>query len=528
MKDKTQLFRKRERSAPGTSIGLPADLLQKSRSRLRILAFFVLLGAGADLVLMLLSYFTQRDAFTDAEIRRGLVPVVGNAITVLAAGIVVALTLRGRIADVVLQRVALSFEVLICLIISVTNPLSNYEPGCDLPTLTWVTPVIIFFPMIVPSPPRRVLGAAIAAALTRPLGIFLLSRLGFVETTADDFFAAAFSPSIAVVIATFGSRAIYRLGIDVAKARRMGAYELEELIGKGGMGEVWRATHRMLARPAAVKLIRPEFMGDSSVAERDVLLQRFEREAQATARLRSHHTIELYDFGVTDEGVFYYVMELLEGVDSHSLVRRFGPLPPERAVYLLQQACHSLAEAHAAGLIHRDIKPANLFVCRQGLDFDFVKLLDFGLVKSVARDDTTQSELTVQGSVSGTPAFMAPEQALREGEGDARSDLYALGCVAFWLLTGRHVFEGETAMEVLVHHARTQPPRASELAEHPIPEALDRLILACLSKKPTDRPQSAADFAVQLQAIEFERRWDSELGRRWWERHLPELGSVKS
>ena len=204
-------------------------------------------------------------------------------------------------------------------------------------------------------------------------------------------------------MAFIGARIIYQLGSQVTEARRMGSYELVEMLGRGGMGEVWRAKHRMLVRPAAIKLIRPETLGEDNTEEASKVLLRFEREAQATAALHSTHTITLYDFGMTDEGYFYYVMELLRGVDLESMVQRFGPTPPNRTIYLLKQVCHSLGDAHRHGLIHRDIKPANIYASRLGPDYDFVKVLDFGLVKShqPAAEDATQ--LTMQGITTGTP-----------------------------------------------------------------------------------------------------------------------------
>jgi serine/threonine protein kinase len=207
-------------------------------------------------------------------------------------------------------------------------------------------------------------------------------------------------------------------------------YQLVERLGEGGMGEVWRAKHRFLARPAAIKLMRPEVLGGSSV-ERQSLSLLFEREAQATASMRSPHTIELYDFGVADDGAFYYVMEFLDGFDLQALIDRFGPIPPDRAVHLLKQVCHSLAEAHAEGLIHRDVKPANVYVCRHGREVDFVKVLDFGLVKS--QNDALGSDITLSRdhSVGGTPSFMPPEQVLGDRPLDGRSDIYAVGCLAY-------------------------------------------------------------------------------------------------
>ena len=256
------------------------------------------------------------------------------------------------------------------------------------------------------------------------------------------------------------------------------------------------------------------------------MVRRFEREAQVIARLRSPHTVNLYDFGVAENGAFYYVMELLEGVDADSLVRRFGPVPPERAVYLLVQACHSLSEAESRGLVHRDIKPANIFLCRYGEDCDFVKVLDFGLVKAFgesAGDGRPRNEpaLTRENLVQGTPAFIAPEQALGEPDLDARVDIYALGCVAYWLLTGQFVFTADTTMGYLVHHIHTPAAAAVRDRVAAIPPALDEVILACLAKDPAQRPQTATELSRRLADVEGAERWSAATARTWWDAHLP-------
>jgi DNA-binding NtrC family response regulator len=300
---------------------------------------------------------------------------------------------------------------------------------------------------------------------------------------------------------------------------RVGSYSLIERLGSGGMGEVWLARHQLLARPAAVKIVRESAVGVAE--EGHALRQRFAREAQATAELQSPHTVQLFDFGMTDTGSFYYVMERLRGLDLQRMVERYGALPPERAVFLLKQVCLSLAEAHGLGLVHRDIKPANLFVCRLGSEYDFVKVLDFGVVSRQGREP--MSPITVTGLVLGTPAFLAPELVSGQGAFDNRADIYALGCVAFWLLTGRPPFEGHDAMSILMQHSNMAPRAPSAASGQAIPADLDALVLECLSKDPSGRPARADVLWERLNALPVSSRWDQRAARAWWEQHESEL-----
>ena len=329
----------------------------------------------------------------------------------------------------------------------------------------------------------------------------------------------ATAAGIGLIAASVGSR----LFESAFEARKSKFYDLEEKIGAGGMGEVWKATHRSLARPAAIKLIREDMVDrvDKETAHR--VLTRFEREAKATARLRSPHTIEVYDFGLTEDGHFFYAMEYLEGLDLETLVKRFGPMPFERAIHLLVQACDSLADAHDHGLTHRDIKPANLHVGRLGPSSDHVKLLDFGLVKTeVTPEDKTEPQLTAEGTTSGTPAYMAPEMATNKSGVDGRADIYALGCVAYWLLTGERVFEAETNVGLIVEHVKTPPLPPSQRTELEIPSELEQVILKCLEKDPGDRYQDARELADALAAVPAARDWDKKRANDWWELHLAE------
>jgi serine/threonine-protein kinase len=377
------------------------------------------------------------------------------------------------------------------------------------------------FTVVVPTSPRRAVLAALASVSSVPVIIGLMMASGATSFRLDpaEFFLGLVFPYLLVVgMAYVGARVVYHLGTEVKRARELGSYRLEEKLGEGGMGEVWRARHRMLARPAAIKLIRPSVGGDARAGVSEEAVRRFEREAQVIARLRSPHTVELFDFGIATDGAFYYVMELLDGLDADSLLRRFGPTPPERAIYLLRQVCHSLSEAQSCGLVHRDIKPANIFLCRYGEEYDFVKVLDFGIVREV-RDPAATSLVQTRGNaVRGTPAFMAPEQAMGT-DLDGRADIYATGCVAYWLLTGQFVFTAETPMGLLLQHAQAPPTPPSARTDLPIPTALDDLVLSCLAKDPAKRPQSARELSLRLAEVPGASAWTQDRARDWWVTH---------
>ncbi len=513
------------RSAAGPNrrthpLTLPHDLLQKVRSRVKLVAILLMIGFIVDPAIHLVVWATSQMTGGASPTVEAL-PLATNLVAIAISLVVWAIARSPRVSQTRLLEVGLTFEVLICLVVSLDTHEYFLTQAGELPHLTWVIAIIILFPLIIPSPPRSMLLAAIAAALTSPLSLFILQVLGKYSLTKDDYLQASINPALAVVLAYFASRVVYGLSVDVVRARQMGSYHLVDLLGRGGMGEVWKAEHAMLARPAAIKLIPAEMLSSNEKESPEVVLRRFEAEAQATASLRSPNTIDLYDFGRADDGAFYYVMELLDGMDLEALVERYGPLPSERAVHLLRQVCRSLAEAHDKGLVHRDIKPANVFVCRYGLESDFVKVLDFGLVKS--KRDTNQTDLkaTAQNVVGGTPAFMAPEQALGREDADRRSDLYSLGCVAYWLLTGRMVFEAETAIEMITHHIQSTPAHPSMYAETAVPKGLDQLVLRCLEKGPADRPASAQALERELAAIEFPDDWTQERALRWWDVHQP-------
>ncbi len=310
-------------------------------------------------------------------------------------------------------------------------------------------------------------------------------------------------------LAIFGTHVVNTLRAEVFQARELNQYKLGEPLGGGGMGEVYHAEHRMLKRPCAIKLIRGDRANDAAA------IARFEREVRATARLSHPNTIEIYDYGHTDDGRFYYVMELLKGLSLAEIVEQHGPLPPARVVYLLKAACEALGEAHANGLIHRDLKPANIFSARKGGHYDTAKLLDFGLVKG--GEEQGSAELSRDGTVRGTPMYMAPEQATGQNDLDHRCDLYAMGGVAYYLLTGRPPFDGGTAAEVMIAHVRDPvvPPSTINPA---IPKDLERVILKCLAKRREDRYQNAEELAQALGACECATEWDARKASDWWDR----------
>jgi serine/threonine-protein kinase len=377
-------------------------------------------------------------------------------------------------------------------------------PGTEgLGGVSWNAVWVAFFPLVVPTSPRRTLVRALLGASMTPLAFALVaSRMTVVPSTAA-LVLYILPAYVAAMMAFAASRFINRLGDDLREARKLGLYELEEPIAQGGMGEVWRARHRFLARPAAIKLIRPHAGGSSAgPGGGQVSARRFEREAQVTASLESPHTVQLYDFGVTDDGTLYYVMELLDGTDLEKLVRNEGPQHPRRVVRIMEQVLDSLGEAHARGLIHRDIKPANIHLSTRGLHKDFVKVLDFGLVKRSQKLVQESLTLSADNEISGTPAYMAPELVTGEGPLDGRADLYALGCVAYWLLTGRLVFEAGTPMAMAIAHAAQTPVSPSERAGVSVPASLEALVLACLAKRPEDRPASAQALLNALEEIE--------------------------
>jgi hypothetical protein len=384
--------------------------------------------------------------------------------------------------------------------------------------IPWGCVPLLLFPLVVPGRPRFHAAVALASATLLPAAVLVEGMAGLGWPPLGPSLKHIFPGYLCAGLAALSGSILWRLRLDARAARReaaeLGSYQLERRLGRGGMGEVWLARHRLLKRPAAIKLIEPAALRRGGAEAQDLLV-RFEREARATSRLRSRHTVELHDFGRTHEGAFYSVMELLDGVDLERLVARFGPQPPARVAEILAQACLSLAEAHDQGLIHRDIKPANLFLCREGRELDVVKVLDFGLVLETTGEEAS-SRRTAKHLILGTPSCMAPEAALGQVV-DGRTDLYALGCVAYWLLTGREVFEARTVVAALTAHIEDAPAPPSARAPRPVPAPLEAIVLRCLAKAPADRFASADDLrAALLAAAPALGGWSADDRRAWW------------
>jgi serine/threonine-protein kinase len=413
-----------------------------------------------------------------------------------------------RISDRSLRRldaVATIAAALAYAAMALTMPLP-WRP--DQLVLLILNAVLLGRAALVPSAPRRTAWISALSVAPLPFVTFLLFRHGTFGDLVPGAIvtqATLWSTFIAL-LATLISSVTFHLRRSVARARRLGQYTLLEKIGEGGMGVVYRAEHEMLRRPTAIKVLPPQSAGEEG-------LRRFEREAQLTARLANPHTVSVFDFGRTPEGAFYYVMEYLDGVDLERLVREVGPLPPGRVVHILRQVCEALAEAHGIGLIHRDIKPANILLSEQGGIADFAKVVDFGLVKDVTGADDPR--LTREGVFAGTLQYLAPETIQDGRSSDPRSDLYALGAVAYFLLTAATVFDGRP-IQIIQSHLQVRPERPSERLGRPLPEKLEALVLDCLAKDPEERPESALALIDRLDACDDVEPWSAEQARNWW------------
>lgn len=501
----------RKQTTTVTGLPLPVDLVEGAVVRLRWLA--------VGFAVCLLSVYLTGKYLPSSWINPDLAPdsyrlSIFAAITLSIA--MFSLTYRKSLSPYLLLDYALLYEVAGGLMVAIAESAVPRAEGEFIRGHSSVAVWIAFFVLAVPSSFGKAALAAVATACMGPIGLAYQVIRGNVETPPAADWLLPFGSSFLMAIgAALLSRLIYHLGAQITHAREMGSYELVELLGAGGMGEVWRAQHRMLAREAAIKLIRPEVLHPGHA---DSARSRFEREAQAIASLHSPHTVTLYDYGVTDDGQFYYVMELLSGLNLEKLIEMHGPMPAGRAAAVLLQICDSLSEAHDSGLIHRDIKPGNILLCRVGSKYDFAKVLDFGLVKHT---DGEFSQLTADGTTTGTPAFLSPEAAAGERELDARADIYSLGCVAYWLVTGRLVFVHNTPVAIILAHLKESPEPPSTVTDNRISHELEKIILDCLEKDPAKRPQTVHEVADRIHALGH-LGWDVRDAEEWWKSHYPD------
>jgi hypothetical protein len=500
---------------------LPSDILERGRERVRVAAL-VFVATWIFVIIMNEGVARLVGGSTIAQTvwapRQSLLTLLGLIVSLGIAWLIPKLKGRPELA----LDIGLGYEIFNSLIVSF---ISEYYPRHDAQAISWVCVTIIIWPALAPSSPRKTFVAAIACATTVPIALWV-SHANHPDYNPSLFvwlwliLPAYVCSFLAIIPATV----IRGLGKQVHKARSLGSYELEDRLGKGGMGEVYRARHRLLARPAAVKLISPEALVASRPEANRVIVERFRREAEAAATLRSPHTIELYDYGVAEDGTFYYVMELLDGVDFHDLVTKYGPLEPERALNFIIQACDSLGEAHRKGMVHRDVKPSNILACRMGLKVDYVKVLDFGLVKNDPKHED-QMHITSAGTVSGTPAFIAPESIAGIASVGPPADVYALGCVAYWLLTGQYVFQASNPTMMMMQHLQATPVPPSVRSSRAVPADLEQLIMRCLAKEPELRPRDAAELAQLLGGCQVRPPWTDSRAEEWWAANHAEAAS---
>lgn len=489
---------------------LSSDLLQQSTKRLGI-ASLVLAFVWTFMIFITSSFVTKWFPFLENQNFNWINTAIGVVVIICSIALFFTIKLI-PFSDNVIIHIALTYQVIVALSLAVSERQIVTQ---TIPGVSWLCVWILAFPIVFPCPLGKLGFTIFLSVSLEPLVMILYRYSGknievstIVDTSIDNYIIAIVSLILAHVI--------HNLGKEITKARKMGNYSLKKLIGKGGMGEVWSAQHTMLKRPAAVKLVRKDNFADLDPRQVRGLLHRFELEAQCTATLHSPHTIALYDFGHSEQGDFFYVMELLDGIDLDTLVKNSGAISYQRTIFLLQQICDSLLDAYLNGLIHRDIKPANIFLCKYGHKYDFIKVLDFGLVKSDTQLRHDDPQITQVGMITGTPNYMAPE--MPQGlEIDHRYDIYALGCVAYWLLAGDFVFSVKNSLDAVIAHMNQKPVRISERTAQFIPEELDRLIMDCLEKKREKRPQDIGEFLNRLNNIKIINPWTQQDAKDWWQ-----------
>lgn len=486
---------------------LPETAAQ-SLLRQRLLAASIVLCAGFGLFLIR-SFLIER-------------PLQGfHTLVVFVEGVCIALLAHPRLYSMrqlrMFELTMFGLPVLFFLPYQFLFMLAEAKQGSAVLTLAafksvalyWLV-TMVFYGLIVPNDWKR--AAWITIPLTLPIPALAVAARPFHELIAQVITVDQVSDVFLVLLigalcSVYGAYIMNSLRIAAVKAQRFGQYRLLRPLGEGGMGQVYLAEHQLLKRPCAIKLIRPEQAGNPQA------LARFEREVWATAKLTHWNTIDIYDYGRTDDGTFYYVMEYLPGLDLGELVRRFGPLPAGRVIHVLCQLSAALREAHMAGLIHRDIKPSNVIATTRGGVYDVVKLLDFGLAKPVADERAVQ--LTQEGMIAGTPRYISPEQCTANSRVDARSDIYSLGAVAYVLLTGHPPFDQASAVEVVIAHLREDVPPFSRWTAS-VPQDLEAIVMRCLAKQPQDRFPNVEQLDAALSACQSAGDWTQDQARTWW------------
>lgn len=505
-------------SAQVLSRSLPPRLLEKAADRL---CWITILCAVSTVVFFGLEQVLQPELVPMMDLFSVRLSLLGIFVF---AGAFFAVQKNGWVRKETLLDIGIFFQVYVSFAIAMMETSMPWGNGVVLghsAVAIWLS----ICGLVLPNLPGKAGLAAVLSATAWPAAYYLnLSLHGFDPLPSNRLAVWMFPNYLMAIWMFILNKQMFAMQIKQVKAEELGSYQLDYLIGKGGMGEVWRARHKMLARDAAIKLIRADVLAGVNARQENVMRKRFEREARATASLRSPHTVALFDFGRTKDNTFYYVMELLDGIDLQTMVERYGPLPAGRVAQILIQVAESLEEAHRAGLVHRDIKPRNLILAKLGMQYDFTKVLDFGLVKTSMVQDA--SMMTLDGVATGTPAYLSPEIALGETRIDGRADLYSLGCVAYFLLTGQMVFNETTPTALALAHVQKPVVPLSERTELPIPPALEMIVMQMLEKKPENRLKSAQELQRRLRALAGELpAFTQEDAATWWHTNLPETAA---
>jgi serine/threonine-protein kinase len=503
--------------AQGSDSGQSEQTQNLLRSRLRSAALLMFAGFAAFLI-----WHTIRVQFESAL--KVAYYAAHFATTMTMGAISYLLASRLPLAPRQLRGVELATFGVPCAFFLLMQYERMVEWVSEYGTLPEVTPgwvlLIFTYALFIPNMWRRaaiVIGILAAAPLVATV-VFAIRNpdsAGLIVADSRFLVETTLVISLAALSSVLGVSTINTLRDEAQRARQFGQYKLKRLIGAGGMGEVYLAEHMLMKRPCAIKVIRPEKAGDPKV------LARFEREVQATAKLSHWNSVDIYDYGRTDDGTFYYVMEYLPGMNLSDLVKSDGPVPPSRAIHLIRQICNALSEAHEQNLVHRDIKPANIFAAIRGGRHDVAKLLDFGLAKPLL--DVDSAKLTQKGAITGSPLFMSPEQATGDRDPDARSDIYALGAVLYFLVTGKPPFDDEQPMKVIIAHAHDPVVPPGQL-NGDVPDDLEAVIVKCLQKPPANRFQTAAELAAALEDCRDYGRWTRENAKTWWQERERSLG----